>query len=152
MEFSWTPSPFFLAHLYVPVLYIPKSGSELQPSLSRAFLVARYEEFSRGRLHVFLTFAYWLALSFAKVPGPSGNRGRWPWRMTYAAVGLAARCVCRCTEWWSRGRHHSSSCGRDAGETLVRVSFKPERAFNVIAHVGDWEHAETVRRRCPRTV
>ena len=34
----------------------------------------------------------------------------------------------------------------------ARVSFKPERAFNVIAHVRDWEHAETVRRRCLRTV
>ena len=29
------------------------------------------------------------------------------------------------------------------------MSFKPEWAFNVIAHVRDWEHAETVRRRCP---
>ena len=28
------------------------------------------------------------------------------------------------------------------------VSFKPEWAFNVIAHVRDWEHAETVRRHC----
>ena len=26
------------------------------------------------------------------------------------------------------------------------MSFKPEWAFNVIAHVRDWEHAETVRR------
>ena len=32
---------------------------------------------------------------------------------------------------------------------MYRVSFKPERVFNVIAHVRDWEHAETVRRRCP---
>ena len=29
---------------------------------------------------------------------------------------------------------------------------KPEWVFNVIAHVRDWEHAETVRRRCLRTV
>ena len=35
----------------------------------------------------------------------------------------------------------SSSC--------IWVSFKPEWAFNVMAHVRDWEHAETVRRRCP---
>ena len=102
-------------------------------------------------LHVFLEFACWLVLSFAKAPGPSRNRGGWPWRMTYAAVGLAARCVCVGVQNDGfRGRHHSSSCGRDAGETLVLVSFKPARAFNVIAHVRDWEHAETVRRRCPR--
>ena len=31
----------------------------------------------------------------------------------------------------------------------ARVSFKLERVFNVIAHVRDWDHAETVRRRCP---
>ena len=42
MEFSWTPSPLFLAHLYVPVLYFSKSGIELQPSLSRTFLVAGF--------------------------------------------------------------------------------------------------------------
>ena len=52
----------------------------------------------------------------------------------------------------ARGRHLPSSYGRDAGDAYARVSFKPERAFNVIAHVRDWEHAETVRRRCLRTV
>ena len=39
-----------------------------------------------------------------------------------------------------------------SGGTPGRVSFKPERAFNVIAHVRDLEHAETVHRRCLRTV
>ena len=42
--------------------------------------------------------------------------------------------------------------GTRGGETLARVSLKPERAFNVIAHDRDREHAETVRRRCLRTV
>ena len=50
------------------------------------------------------------------------------------------------------GRHLPRSYGRDAGEAYARVSFKNERAFNVIAHVRDWEHAETVRRRCLQTV
>ena len=30
------------------------------------------------------------------------------------------------------------------------MSLKPEWALNVIALVRDWEHAETVRRHCPR--
>ena len=42
--------------------------------------------------------------------------------------------------------------GRNRDAVFNVVSFKPERAFKVIAHVRDWEHAETVRRRCLRTV
>ena len=42
--------------------------------------------------------------------------------------------------------------GRTRVAAFNRVSFKPERASNVIAYVRDWEHAETVRRRCLRTV
>ena len=68
----------------------------------------------------------------SQAPGQSGSRGGWPWRAPRGA----------------RGRHPSSSWGEDAGGH-ARVSFKPERAFNVIAHVRDWEHAETVRRPCP---
>ena len=49
----------------------------------------------------------------------------------------------------SHERHHPSSSGRDAGETCTRVSFKPGWALNVIAHVRDWEHTETVRRHSP---
>ena len=64
-------------------------------------------------------------------------------------LGLAARTAAGVQNDGSRGRHHSSFSGRDAGETCTRVSFKPERAFSVIAHVRDWEHAETVNRRCP---
>ena len=30
----------------------------------------------------------------------------------------------------------------------ARVSFKPERVFNVIAHVRDWEHAGSARAQC----
>ena len=32
------------------------------------------------RVLVFVNFAYWLALTFAKALGPFGGRGRWPWR------------------------------------------------------------------------
>ena len=31
------------------------------------------------------------ALNFTKAPGPSWDRGGWPWRTTYIAFGLAAR-------------------------------------------------------------
>ena len=67
-------------------------------------------------------------------------------------AGLAATTAAAVQNDGFRGRHHPSSYGRDAGEAYARVSFKPERAFNVIAHVRDWEHAETVRHRCLRTV
>ena len=100
MEFSWTLSPFFLAHLYVPVLYIPKFGIELQTSLSRAFLVAGHMRCSRGWLHVFLKVAFWLALLFAKALGPSGDRGRWPWRALRWRSPCWRGCMfsCNCTE------------------------------------------------------
>ena len=32
------------------------------------------------RVFVFIDFVYWLTLTFTKAPGPSGDRGRWPWR------------------------------------------------------------------------
>ena len=67
-------------------------------------------------------------------------------------AGLAAGTAAAVQNDGFRGRHLPSSYGRDAREAYARVSFKPERAFNVIAHVRDWEHAETVRRRCLRTV
>ena len=67
-------------------------------------------------------------------------------------LDLAARAAAAVQNDGSRGCHHSSSSGRDAGETRTQMSFKPERAFNVIAHVWDWEHAETVRRRPPSGV
>ena len=43
-------------------------------------------------------------------------------------LGLAA-CTAECVQNDGfRGRHHSSSLGRDAGETSARVSFEPEWA------------------------
>ena len=53
-------------------------------------------------------------------------------------------------EW--RRRHSLRRHKAGPGPQFYSLSFKPKRAFNVIAHVRDWEHAETVRRRCLRTV
>ena len=80
------------------------------------------------RVQVFLEIFYWLALTFAKAPDPFGSRGRWPWRALRWCVppwpGCTFTAVVQNND--SRGRHHSSSFGRDAGETCARVSFKPE--------------------------
>ena len=92
------------------------------------------------RVLVFVNFAYRLTLKCPRAPGPSGDRGRWPWRSPRW-----------CAPRWRRHslRRHKAGPG---AQLLTWVSFKPERAFKVIAHFGDWEHAETVRRRCLRTV
>ena len=96
-------------------------------------------------------------LALAKIyKGPSSlrqQRGMAMARFVGAFLaGLAAGTAAAVQNDGFRGRHLPSSHGRDAGEAYARVSFKPERAFNVIAHVRDWEHAETVCRRCLRTV
>ena len=119
------------------------------------------------RVFVFIDFVYWLTLTFTKAPGPSGDRGGWPWRalrwcaprwpgctssrqvpVQFAVPGAAGHNRWRVAETPLSAKTQ----GRTRAAAFNRVSFKPERAFNVIAHVRDWEHAEMVRRRCPRTV
>ena len=118
-------------------------------------------------LRVILKYVVAGALNYAKAPDPFGGRGRWPWRalrwcvppwpgctsfrqvpVQHAVPGAAGH-----NRW---GVAETPLPAKTQGRTRVavfnRVSFKPERAFNVIAHVRDWEHAETVRRRCLRTV
>ena len=126
-----------------------------------------FTPYMRLRVLVLFEVFYWLALTFAKAPGPTGDRGGWPWRalrwcaprwpgctsfcqvpVQFAVLELPATTV---GEW--RRRHSLRRHKAGPGPQLSTwVSFKPEWAFNVIAHVRDWEHAETVRRRCLRTV
>ena len=94
------------------------------------------------------------ALNLQRPLVPSGAEGNGNGARFVGAflAGLASGTAPAVQNDGFRGRHLPSSYGRDAGEAYARVSFKPERAFNVIAHVRDWEHAETVHRRCLRTV
>ena len=49
--------------------------------------------------------------------------------MAYIGCRRWPGCFCAAVQGdGSRGRHHSSSRGRDIGETCTRVSFKPEWA------------------------
>ena len=81
------------------------------------------------------------ALNCAKTPSPSGDRGAF-------LLGLAARLQQMYRMMASAGVINPApaggTSGRHVGETCAWVSFKPKLAFNVIAHVSDWEHAETV--------
>ena len=119
------------------------------------------------RVLIFVDFAYRLTLKFPKAPGPFGDRGEWPWRahrwiaprwpgctsflqvpVQFAVPGAAGH-----NRWGvSETSLPANTQGRTRDAALNVVSFKPERVFKVIAHVTDWEHAETVRRRCLRTV
>ena len=103
----------------------------------------------RVLLRVILKYVATDIFDYSNSSGPSGDRGRWPWCALRWCVPpwLGSTFAPHVQNNGSRGRHHSSSCGRDVGRTSAWVSFKPEWAFNVIAHAKDWEDAETVRRQ-----
>ena len=61
--------------------------------------------------------------TYESAPGPSGDRGGWRWRTSDAFAGLAARTAAVVQNDGSRGRHHSSSCGRDAGGDICTGVF-----------------------------
>ena len=140
-------------------MYSSKSPRALLRSLSSLLPVSSWPSFPLGMrisvngasgvrvrvwLRVILKYVVADALNYAKAPDPFGGRGRWPWRALRWCVPPWPGCTFAADvqNKGSRGRHHSSS-------SCIWVSFKPEWAFNVMAHVRDWEHAETVRRRCP---
>ena len=120
------------------------------------------------RVRVFVKFAYWLSLKFPRAPDSHrGSRGGWPWRaprwcvphwpgctsFSQVPVQLAVSGAAGHNRWGvAETPLPAKTQGRNRDAVFNVVSFKPERAFKVIAHVRDWEHAETVRRRCLRTV
>ena len=53
---------------------------------------------------------------------------------------------------WRRRPLPAKTQGRTRAAAFNVSVFSARAAFYVIAHVRDWEHAETVRRRCLRTV
>ena len=101
-----------------------------------------------GMIHVFLMFVATNALNYAKAPGPSEDRGGWPWRAIPWCVPPCPGCT-YCKQLYRKMAPAGDIIPAPPRATREDMSFKPERAFDVIAHVRDWEHAETVRRRCP---
>ena len=81
-----------------------------------------------GWLHAFLGYLEIDAIAFLKRTLSLCGRGEWPWRTSGCVAGLAACCAAAVQNDGSRGRHLSSSFGRDVGETYARVSFTPEWA------------------------
>ena len=59
-------------------------------------------------------------LMLPSAPGRIAVEERWPWRMRYADIGLAARCAAVVQNDAARGCHHSSSLGRDTGAAYER--------------------------------
>ena len=136
-------SSFFIGHRNVSVLYVPLFGIGFQAPLSWALLFLWILQFSHGRFVVFFEYLEIDAIAFLSTRG-------WPWRTLRWCVPLFLGCTFAADVQndGSRGRRLFSSCRKDAGRTFARVSFKLERAFEVIAHFRDWEHAASVRRRC----
>ena len=101
----------------------------------------------RASLRVILKYVATDALNYAKAPGPSGDRGEFLWRALRWCVPPWPGCTSFRqvpVQLAVPGAAGHNRWGRTRVAAFNRVSFKPERAFNVIAR--DWEHAETVRR------
>ena len=114
--------------LLVEVHFISSSTSSL-PRFSSWFFAA-----SQPWLLAYLKYMFEDAWKYEKAPGPLGGRGTMAmamvaWLHVYAVYQMLSIYLSSSDSVQkdaSRGRHHSSSCGRGAGEASARVSFKSE--------------------------